>query len=345
MKNVKINHTSVLTILAAALALVLAGCDFNSGASEDPVDSAAMKGSEVATTCMGCHNIPTYTNAYPTYNVPKLWGQQPAYILEAFKGYENKKRAHATMTAQVSTLSDEQRKNVAEFFSAHGKTLADVKMTLDEAKAAFTSYGYLSLLDASAEEEAAAREDATLVANFPNQLKDSLKTVGLELNDAELKAFADEVLVSTRAIDADKDIVAWRSAQRAQAAAWSAYKQAKTDKEVAAAKAKIANAPKKPELTGGQVYAAAGCAACHGPAGLAQLGGSANQDKPILAGQYKSFLIHALNQYRDDPLLPTDGTRRNISMTNSANMLSTSEIEKVSVYLQNAESNLAAEAQ
>ena len=31
-------------------------------------------------TCTGCHGIPGYKNVYPTYHVPKIGGQNVAYL-------------------------------------------------------------------------------------------------------------------------------------------------------------------------------------------------------------------------------------------------------------------------
>ena len=36
------------------------------------------RGKELSYTCLGCHGIDGYRNAYPDYSVPKLEGQHPA---------------------------------------------------------------------------------------------------------------------------------------------------------------------------------------------------------------------------------------------------------------------------
>ncbi len=43
----------------------------------------AKRGKALAYTCLGCHGVPSYKNAYPTYSVPKLEGQHPEYIVSA----------------------------------------------------------------------------------------------------------------------------------------------------------------------------------------------------------------------------------------------------------------------
>jgi len=83
-------------------------------------DGDAAKGKVESYTCQGCHGIPNYTNAYPAYRVPKLAGQQAAYILQALKEYKAGDRAHKTMHAQASSLSDQQMQDIAAYFESLG---------------------------------------------------------------------------------------------------------------------------------------------------------------------------------------------------------------------------------
>ncbi|MBV8973939.1 MAG: hypothetical protein JOY74_02370, partial [Sinobacteraceae bacterium] len=41
------------------------------------------RGKELSYTCLGCHGIDGYRNAYPDYSVPKLEGQNPEYLIAA----------------------------------------------------------------------------------------------------------------------------------------------------------------------------------------------------------------------------------------------------------------------
>ena len=72
-------------------------------------------------TCMGCHGIASYSNAYPTYDVPKLAGQHPAYIEAALKGYRSGERSHPTMHSQAASLSDEDIADIAAYVAQAGK--------------------------------------------------------------------------------------------------------------------------------------------------------------------------------------------------------------------------------
>lgn len=71
-----------------------------------------------AATCMGCHGIPSYTNAYPTYHVPKLGGQHADYIVAALEAYKAGERDHATMHAQAASLSEQDMQDIAVYLSS-----------------------------------------------------------------------------------------------------------------------------------------------------------------------------------------------------------------------------------
>ena len=60
-------------------------------------DGDAEAGMELAYSCLGCHGIEGYRNAYPSYRVPKLGGQKAAYLTIAIKGYRAGTRQHPTM--------------------------------------------------------------------------------------------------------------------------------------------------------------------------------------------------------------------------------------------------------
>ena len=46
-------------------------------------------GKELGYTCLGCHGIEGYRNAYPSYRVPKLGGQKAGYLEIALRGYRD----------------------------------------------------------------------------------------------------------------------------------------------------------------------------------------------------------------------------------------------------------------
>lgn len=70
-----------------------------------------------AYTCMGCHGIPGWSNAYPNYRVPKLGGQNAQYIIAALNEYASGARKHPTMHIQASSLSAQDKEDIAAFLS------------------------------------------------------------------------------------------------------------------------------------------------------------------------------------------------------------------------------------
>ena len=78
------------------------------------------RGAALADTCLGCHGIVGYRNAYPSYRVPKLGGLDENYIVIALNGYKNEARGHATMQAQAATLSDQDMQDLAAYFASQG---------------------------------------------------------------------------------------------------------------------------------------------------------------------------------------------------------------------------------
>jgi len=72
--------------------------------------------------CIGCHGIPGYKTAFPhVYHVPKIAGQQPGYIIAALKAYKSGERSHPSMRGIAASLTEEQMKQLAEFYGAPAK--------------------------------------------------------------------------------------------------------------------------------------------------------------------------------------------------------------------------------
>lgn len=84
------------------------------------------KGEVIAYSCLGCHGIEGYRNAYPSYRVPKLGGQKEAYLVIALQGYRDGTREHPTMNSQGESLSEDDIENVAAYLATLGtETVAD----------------------------------------------------------------------------------------------------------------------------------------------------------------------------------------------------------------------------
>jgi cytochrome c553 len=79
------------------------------------------RGKALSYTCLGCHGVEGYKNAYPDYSVPRLKGQHPEYLIAALTEYRSGERSHLTMHDQASTLSDQDIADIAAYFA--GKPL------------------------------------------------------------------------------------------------------------------------------------------------------------------------------------------------------------------------------
>lgn len=99
---------------AAALCLTAVLLTQNATAAGDPE-----AGEKLAYTCLGCHGIPGYRNAYPSFRVPKLGGQTQEYLAIALTEYRQGNRPHPTMQAQARSLSEQQIQDVAAYFASY----------------------------------------------------------------------------------------------------------------------------------------------------------------------------------------------------------------------------------
>ncbi len=108
-----------LSAVSAALACAaLAGTAFAQTPAAPGADAA--RGKILSQTCLGCHGIDGYRNAYPNYEVPRLWGQSPAYIVAALKAYQSGvDRTFVTMHAQAMSLTDQDMADIAAYFGSH----------------------------------------------------------------------------------------------------------------------------------------------------------------------------------------------------------------------------------
>ena len=99
--------------LLSAACLALAFAALPAAAKGD-----AEKGKALFYTCTGCHGIADYKNAYPTYRVPKVGGQNEAYLVAALTGYKTGERDHPTMQAQAESFSDQEIADIAAYLSS-----------------------------------------------------------------------------------------------------------------------------------------------------------------------------------------------------------------------------------
>ena len=100
----------------AAAAVLLTLVSASSALAQGDVE----RGRELGLTCLGCHGIQGYRNAYPSYRVPKLDGQKAEYIKTALEAYQAGTRPHPTMQAQAAGLADEDIADLVAWITAGG---------------------------------------------------------------------------------------------------------------------------------------------------------------------------------------------------------------------------------
>jgi cytochrome c553 len=114
-------------LLAAALALCIQGAaaQEKKPAAQEKKPAAAGKSLGVENAhamCIGCHGIPGYKTAFPTvYHVPKIAGQQPAYLVAALKAYKSGERSHPSMRGIAASLTEEEMQALANYYGGDAK--------------------------------------------------------------------------------------------------------------------------------------------------------------------------------------------------------------------------------
>ena len=102
-----INATFGSTVLALAVALAPTAA-FAKG--------DAARGKEKASVCEACHGIDGEAKGFPQY--PRLAGQYADYIEHSLKAYKSGDRSNPIMGGIVTTLSEQDMKDLAAWFSS-----------------------------------------------------------------------------------------------------------------------------------------------------------------------------------------------------------------------------------
>ena len=103
--------------------LVIVGAAMTNTPAIAAGDAAA--GQHKNAMCQGCHGIPGYKTAFPSvYNVPKLGGQHPGYLIKALQAYKSGERSHPTMRAIAAGLSEADMADLAAYYAGENVTAA-----------------------------------------------------------------------------------------------------------------------------------------------------------------------------------------------------------------------------
>jgi cytochrome c553 len=167
-------------------------------AQQPPAAADATRGKALSYTCLGCHGIDDYKNAYPMYSVPKLEGQHPEYLIAALHGYRDGDRAHLTMHSQASTLSDQDILDIASYFAGPPLTsTGKASAAVPQAASLCTScHGADGIAVAPAYPSLAGQHQDYLVRAIDEYRKGGRKNPIMKgfagnLSDADIKVIAD----------------------------------------------------------------------------------------------------------------------------------------------------------
>jgi len=188
-------NTDTTTRSGAAIFLIVTMLLTRSAAAEGDV----AQGAELGFTCLGCHGIEGYRNAYPSFRVPKLGGQQGAYIEVALRAYRAGTRSHPTMRAQASSLTHQDIENLIAWITSSG----DARDTATEESAAHVAAAAVCVACHGADGEGVIPQPPTLAGQEAdyleytlNQYKDGtrsgtvMSTFTATLSDADIALLA-----------------------------------------------------------------------------------------------------------------------------------------------------------
>ena len=99
----------VVVLVAGLTAAGVAQADFS--------DADIQAGERLANTCLGCHAVAGLRNAYPSYRVPKIGGQNAQFLFDSLRAYRDGRRIHPTMQAQARHLTDQEMRDISAFFA------------------------------------------------------------------------------------------------------------------------------------------------------------------------------------------------------------------------------------
>ena len=101
---------TILTMAAAMLVLL---------SQHAMAEKAKHPGENKVAMCIGCHGIPGYRNAFPeVYLVPKIGGQNKAYLIAALRAYKKGERKHGSMQGIAGGLSEQDMDDVASYYTS-----------------------------------------------------------------------------------------------------------------------------------------------------------------------------------------------------------------------------------
>jgi cytochrome c553 len=106
------------TLAVGMVGLLMAAQPVMAQASAGGLKGDPAAGARKNSMCIGCHSIPEYKTAFPVlYRVPKIAGQNEAYLVASLQAYKNGDRSHPSMKAISASLTDQDMADLAAFYA------------------------------------------------------------------------------------------------------------------------------------------------------------------------------------------------------------------------------------
>ena len=193
------------TILTMIVAGICGALLTSAQAQEGDVEA----GKYAFSTCSGCHAIPGYTNVYPTFHVPRLGGQDAAYVVAALKAYKSHERDHATMQANAANLSEQDMINIGAYLASiePGDELGPISGDIEAGKQKTAACAVCHGEDGNGAENAPPPKPARLAGQFQDYLIYALQSYRLGATSGGQKGRNNATMSGMAAALSDEDIV------------------------------------------------------------------------------------------------------------------------------------------
>jgi cytochrome c553 len=174
-----------------------------------PAGDAQLAHRDKTAMCIGCHGIPGYKTAFPeVYHVPKIAGQQPAYLINALKAYRSGERSHPSMRGIAASLSDRDMADLAAYYGVP----AGMAQASGDAESGAKAAQVCAACHGPDGNQPSTPEQPVLAGQYPDYLAKALHDYKTgKRNNPIMKGFAAQLSKQDM-----EDLAAWFSSQKSR---------------------------------------------------------------------------------------------------------------------------------
>ena len=101
----------------------LVACATTAAVHAQDIQGDAVAGAKKNALCIGCHGITGYHTSFPeVHQVPKISGQNAAYLSAALQAYKSGERKHPSMRSLAASLSAQDIADLAAYYQSTGSS-------------------------------------------------------------------------------------------------------------------------------------------------------------------------------------------------------------------------------